>query len=420
MEVLRNLFADKLIEDDREPLWIFSIPGLDGDYALYAPRSQLWNQLIFVILMQLFFQTIFAVIVYLTIIKRRGTTTSYLIGYGLVIPLAMYIPFEMLEFFKVYNCTIKLAFATLPTIVCFRTIEAMHGTSPPVVESSVGTYIVYYSTVTHFEWDAKTKTRRKITSGEILSSLLRITYFFTAVSLWLSFMVHVNFQPMPSSIALNSFHLSWDLLSRSHLINAYCLAVLTYFVLATGFELTVFGEQLKGFATKSVFDNPLFSSRSIREFWGKKWDVMIQRVLKHGAFLPAKKAFADSGANISYAMGLFAAFLASGLLHEYSWAAIFYEYGEEEGKAVSTVGSYSPKPLKLTAFFLYNALTMLIEHYYGRHITFFEKWPSFVVSTILVLTALPVSHWFTGDWAVGGYFSDFAIGLWHIRKIQTA
>ena len=340
---------------------------------------------------------------------------SYLLGYGVIIPLSLYIPFQMLEFFLVHNANVKLAFATLPMIVSFRTIEAMHGTSPAVVETSVGTYMVYYSTVSHFEWDAETKARRKITSGELVGALMRIAYFFTGVSLWLSFMMHVNFQPMQSNIPLDSFHLSWDLLSPAHIVNTYCLAVLTYFVLATGFELTTFGEQVKGYATKNIFDNPLFSSRSIREFWGRKWDLMIHRVLKHGAFLPAKKAFEESGTTISYAMGMVAAFLASGLLHEYCWAVIFYQYAPAEEQ--SAASSFSPIPLKLTLFFLYNGLTMFIEHHYGRHITFFETWPSLVVSTLLVLTALPISHWFTGDWALGGFFSDFAIGLWHIRKL---
>jgi hypothetical protein len=33
------------------------------------------------------------------------------------------------------------------------------------------------------------------------------------------------------------------------------------------------------------------------------------------------------------------------------------------------------------------------------------------------LTALPVSHWFTGDWVVGGYFADFTLALWRIKKL---
>lgn len=446
---IQSVHADKLDVDNREPLTTFEFPSslIEGEYALYAPRGGLWNQLIFAILVQLLFQVAFAVVIYKGIVQTRAEKsssmmTSYLLGYGVLMPLALYLPFEIMELLVVRNRSVKLAYGTLPTIVCFRCIEAMHGTSPPAVEASLVNYVTYYSSVTHFEWNVKSQERRKITLREIGGALWRVAYFFTACSLWLSWMMHVNYQPFGPKVPLDSFSLSLDLFSPEHLLNAYCLAVLVYFVLATGFEITVFGEQIKGYATKPTFNNPLFKSRSIREFWGKRWDLMIHRILKHGAFLPARKAFAD--AHVGNLMGTLAAFLASGLLHEYSWAVIFYQYREDEGECDNC---YSPLPLKLTCFFLYNALTMTskcvelvcciffgkisdsssilwyyyyiisVEHYYGRHITFFESWPSIIVSTMLVLTAIPVSHWYSGDWVVGGFFDDFAIGLWHIKRI---
>eukprot|EP00527_Entomoneis_sp_CCMP2396_P009187 CAMPEP_0198137908 /NCGR_PEP_ID=MMETSP1443-20131203/1339_1 /TAXON_ID=186043 /ORGANISM="Entomoneis sp., Strain CCMP2396" /LENGTH=423 /DNA_ID=CAMNT_0043799481 /DNA_START=229 /DNA_END=1500 /DNA_ORIENTATION=- len=423
MDVLRRVFADKLDINDSEPLHTFSIPGLEGQtYALYAPNGGLWNQLIVALLIQLFFQIVFAVLIYKLIVQKRGSSSSFitspfLLGYGVIMPVALYIPFEIMEFLLARNRSVKMGFALLPTIVCFRCIEAMHGTSPAAVENSLTNYVTYYTTVSHFEWDEKTMERRKITAREIGVAFVRIVYFFTAASLWLSFLIHVNYQPMESTVALDSFHLSFDLLHPAHLINTYCLLVLVYFVLATGFELTTFGEQIKGYATKPIFDNPLFSSRSIREFWGKKWDLMIHRVLKHGAFLPARKVFAESGYTpaVSNGMGTLAAFFASGLLHEYTWACIFYEYRDDDE---CEENCFSPLPSKLTLFFLYNCVTMLIEHYYGRHLTFFESWPSIIVSTLLVLTALPVSHWYSGDWVVGGYFDDFSVGLWHIKRVD--
>lgn len=40
--------------------------------------------------------------------------------------------------------------------------------------------------------------------------------------------------------------------------------------------------------------------------------------------------------------------------------------------------------------------------------------PTVVVSTLVVLTVLPVAHWFSGDWIVGQYFRDSSRGLFHI------
>ena len=75
--------------------------------------------------------------------------------------------------------------------------------------------------------------------------------------------------------------------------------------------------------------------------------------------------------------------------------------------------------LKLTAFFLWNGAVMLIERSVSKNLSFaaIKNLPTPVISTLILLTALPVSHWFTGDWAMGGYFADYSIGLWHIRRL---
>jgi hypothetical protein len=48
MEFIKTLFADKLLGDEREPVAVFSIPGLEGQFGLYAPRWEPWKQLILV------------------------------------------------------------------------------------------------------------------------------------------------------------------------------------------------------------------------------------------------------------------------------------------------------------------------------------------------------------------------------------
>ena len=40
-----------------------------------------------------------------------------------------------------------------------------------------------------------------------------------------------------------------------------------------------------------------------------------------------------------------------------------------------------------------------------------------VVSHLVLLTGLPVCHWYGGDWATGGYFHDLSLGTWLIRKV---
>jgi hypothetical protein len=215
-------------------------------------------------LLQIIFQCFFAVIIYEFIVKRRKTTSAYLVGYGVILPLALYLPYEIMEFLDIQNRAARMALTTLGTVVGFRTFEAMHGTSPHTVESSLGTYVTYYSSLMHFEWDPKTQTRRKITFSELARTIAKVLLHFHLASLLLSIEMHFDFQPFPSSVKLDGFKLTWDLISVPHLLNVYILAGLTYFVLCTGFEMSAFGDNVKGFYTKPIFANPLFSSRSPR------------------------------------------------------------------------------------------------------------------------------------------------------------
>jgi hypothetical protein len=384
-------------------------------------------------------QVIFAAIVYKFIVQQRNSVTAYLVGYGFVLPIVLAIPFILLEGLQIKNKITRLGLVTLPNIVFFRTLEAMYGTSPAVVEATLGNYLTYYTSLMSFEWNPKTLQRRKVTSAELGGALVNIAFHFTLCSLVLSLLMHFDFQPFPSEVDLAAFTLSLDLLSPSHLANSYLLVLLTYSVLATGFDLTAFSDQAKGFFTKPIFRNPMLQSRSISEFWGTRWNLMIHRFLKHGIYLPARKVGMPSWAAVALAFGF------SGLLHDFSWAIIFYP--DETCTADGTC--FRPLLGKLTAFFLYCGACMLLERPLGPYLGFMKDWPNVVVAQLVLLTALPVAHWYAGDWAVvrswscavailchctfcespthsrhllfhlwkGGYFSDFAIALWHIRKL---
>jgi hypothetical protein len=62
---------------------------------------------------------------------------------------------------------------------------------------------------------------------------------------------------------------------------------------------------------QGAFYNPLFESTSPSEFWGKRWNVMVHSLLKRGVFKPVMKVCS------SKFVASFAAFVASGLFHEW-------------------------------------------------------------------------------------------------------
>jgi hypothetical protein len=169
-------------------------------------------------------QVVCAVVVHKFIIPNRGTIGAYLLGWGAIVPLVLWLPFEMLEAWDIRNLVLKMCVTSLPMVVVFRTIEAMYDTSPPVVEATLANYVTYYTAAIHHVWDPKTKMRAKVNSRQFLSNLLRVTYYYHWLSLSLSILMHYNFTPFESPVVLNTFHLNMDIFKPAHIANAYCLA----------------------------------------------------------------------------------------------------------------------------------------------------------------------------------------------------
>ena len=102
-----------------------------------------------------------------------------------------------------------------------------------------------------------------------------------------------------------------------------------------------------------------------------------------------------------------ATFVASGITHEYTWAVMFY--ASSHHKENMLLHAFDQTML----FFGWNGILLVLEHCIGRN-----RWnaavkpvPRILVALLVVMTALPVGHLFTGDFRHGGYF-DSLVTLW--------
>jgi len=415
MEFLTGLFEDKILTDTRNPIQTFSLPGHDEEFGLFAPDAEIWKQLIYYVALQIPIQCAFAAIIYIFIVKNRKTTQAYLIGWGLIIPLSCILPFYILEFLDIRNKVVKLAGGNLMSIVAFKCIEAMFGTPPsPVVEVSISNYMAYYSTLVPFVWDEKILGRKRVTAAEIFRTIFWLLFVFHVYSLFLSFMVYHDFKPFANdTVELEQVHLNLDLFTPQHLANGYLLSVMTFLHLALVFGVNALASKAQGYSTRPIFLNPLFASRSPTEFWTKRWNVMIHQMLKYGAFLPAKKL-------LNPTISVLVAFVASGLFHDYAWVLDFYHTDYYYDTNGICQGCYAPIFGRLTVFFLFTGLIMLLERPVSKLpfvISLSRILPTFAISTMLVLIHVPFSHWYYGDWVKAGFFHEFTLALWHIRKL---
>ena len=114
-----------------------------------------------------------ASITYHLIIPNRRSTTSFLIGFGLIIPLTiMYFPFWVLEMLDVRNKLLRFCVGAIyPVLTMFHTSEAIFGFSPHCVESSYKNYLLYYAAGVEVQFDKATNNPAKATSDDKMNSL---------------------------------------------------------------------------------------------------------------------------------------------------------------------------------------------------------------------------------------------------------
>ena len=101
VDFLKKVFHENFIVDNREPISVFEIPYVDGRFALHGPCLGPWKQLFIFGLLQSGIQIVLACFIYKFIVQRRGTIESYILGWGFVIPFALYIPFPLLDLFDI-------------------------------------------------------------------------------------------------------------------------------------------------------------------------------------------------------------------------------------------------------------------------------------------------------------------------------
>jgi hypothetical protein len=142
-------------------------------------------------------------------------------------------------------------------------------------------------------------------------------------------------------------------------------------------------------------------------------ELMSLVFFQGGIFLPSQKF-------VHAKIAVLITFLASGVFHDFIHSCVFYNHSSLFDKNGTCDACYYPIYGKLTAFFLYTGVIMLLQRPLGQLAPF--QWmarnvPTPIKATLLVLIHLPVGHWYYGDWVVGGFFRNFAVGLWHIRKL---
>ena len=404
--LLQSVFQNKLTEDDRSPLFTFNLSG--QTFGCFPMLIIFWVQVLTIVALVGCFACIMWAITYYLVIPNRGTPVSYLIGFGVVIPLMTMYPFWLLQALSVRNKLVRFcASAMYPVTTIFHTIEAMFGFSPNNVEESFSHYALYNACILElqYEIDPKTDKKRPVRStGKYILHLLMafgkcIIFNGIYMSIFTPKMEIYETDANGNEPGFNPHHLLDFNLFRNNMISGlFFQLTLSTFTIA----LSVLASTLFGVKTEDAMKNPLFESTSASDFWGNRWNMVIHGALKRGVFKPVYKFTSKTCA-------VLATFLASGLFHEYLLLVVF----AAEENANIAMG-------KNTAFMVWNAGVIMIEYFVAEMFLF--QWmkktlPKPILTLLILSTALPIAHWFIHPYSKTGFFDDLMIAFFVVKKI---
>lgn len=392
--LIRLLFADKLEEDIREPMITLSVGG--GTFGVLPPSHSLWIQMSALLVLQSVLCNALAVLVYYFVIKRRGTATAFLVGYGCIIPFVMVMPNMFVGYLELKNACFMVCVASTPILLVFRCLEAMHGFSPAAVESQVTNYMIYYGSVIEFVFDDKTRHPVQSTTRESVTKAKRFLIFYFFLGILFSILLPTNFSP---------FAISRHGDFRRRLAHNFVMAYLTHVCIhvgTLGFGAAI--SLLAGIRTMDIANNPFFLSKSPSDFWGRRWNCLVHGALKRGVYKPIRRLTSSAVAATA------ATFVASGLLHEYVLWVITLNRDRD------TEVQYGMH----LAFFAYNAavfvIELLIRDTKALECVRKSLHPT-AVSLLVVSSVLPVAHWFTDEYVNTGFYKDYSVGFPTIIRI---
>merc|ERR1712176_1327071 len=132
------------------------------------------------------------------------------------------------------------------------------------------------------------------------------------------------------------------------------------------------------------------------DFWGRRWNVLVHSVMKRGLYKPVRSVSSAAVASL-------AVFVASGLFHEWLVHAVFVYKRPSILSSGVLLGSN-------TAFFVWNFFVIMSERVLAgtKSIRSLGKIPPpMLLPFLIIMTSLPMAHWFGNPYLKGNYFADY-------------
>ena len=403
-----TIFGEKLETDSREPLFVFSV-GPFGEFGVIGIVSQLWLQMFALSLLHVAIVVLAAFLAYRFVLNKKQSTSALLVGYGLICPLLVYVPFCMIQAFDLRNPVLKLTAVSSPALHVLRCFETIYDTLPTFATKSFRSFMWYFGATVEYNVDPRTKEVISTSREEIKRKCKTlIVVFFQCVALY-TILAPFSYNLFPRrSITKVSDIVFWGNLCNNYFVGALTKSTIEYGMTMLGLLVSL----LSGFSTADVNVRPLTATSSPSDFWGRRWNTLVSSGLKRGIYKPFRKQ------GFSQPAAAFATFAASGVLHEYFLAATAFvgrsSLQTDESFEVHLIGGH-------LLFFLWNAIVLILEGLLQGTtiIQMMEKrLPKPVRTALVFMTVLPIVHCFTDQFVSLGLYSGFSLGYPRIIPIN--
>lgn len=401
--------------------------ALSGKYALDLPHVRDGLSGALGMSMSVFTGVVFATIIYNFLMakdtrknkKQQPSSSSAwlkrsIIG-SVLFTCCIFVPYAIIDLLSVTNTAARFATCIPFALYMFRILEAIFNFIPiGAASSSWSTYCAYFALPFDMVFDPTTNKPVMATKQDYINGAVN---FIKAVSFIIgmcSIFSPMGYMPFPQANA-GDFHegiaLS-DYLDWRHLCNSFVIALFFQQGLALGDAASANLVQFTfGYKVNQMMHNPMLEATSPSDFWGRRWNVLVHAVMKRGVYKPVRK-YSSSAVLASLAV-----FVASGLFHEWLVHAVFL-YRRDDDTVESTAGVLLGSN---TAFFVWNFVVIVSERLLAgsKGVRSVGKMiPSMFIPFVIIMTSLPMAHWFGNPYLRGGFFGDYERCLVVIRKVS--
>ena len=394
-------------DDPRSPLWVFRGQKADEPtIGLFFLSIPFWIELLVCIVAEIGISAVVATLLFKSVKRHSLRRYRFLIGYGFFVAGWILIPKRCVDALGVNNKVFRFCLCVIsPTTALFRTTATLHGFEPIQARNSLSNYRLYYASPLNLIYDSKTNDPVRVNRLESLSSFINFACLlvvtggfqslFHLVEQFPSFGKDVRSAADNTSDIVDDWYESSKLWDLTYWKNNVLYALLFQLYLSTFGEGLLFITQFAtGMKAQPIMDNPLFESSSPSDFWGRRWNLIIHQCLKDGVYKPVR----SRGGSPALAVG--AAFLASGLFHEWLLPAVFFDYPVAFGFT--------------TLFFAWQGLLVSLESLMGDWKLFVrmgQTLPAPLRTLFVILLGVPLGHWFCDSYVRSDFFHQGSVAF---------